>query len=49
MKPVKIGNVYVGSVWIGTPSQIEETQEAIDEEIGIYCQDDNNGGKGEED
>lgn len=49
MKSVKIGSVYVGSFWIGTPEQIEETQRAIDEEISIYCEDENNGDKGKED
>lgn len=36
MIPQWINNIYIGPFWMGTPSQIEATQLAIDEEIAIY-------------
>ena len=36
MKPHWINNIYIGPFWMGTPEQIAETQDAIDEEIALY-------------
>lgn len=38
MIPQWINNIYIGPFWMGTPSQIEATQLAIDEEIALYEQ-----------
>ena len=36
MKPQWINNIYIGPFWMGTPEQIAQTQDAIDEEIALY-------------
>lgn len=47
------GTLYIGPFWMGTPEQIAQTQDAIDEEISLYYEsssqeDKNDGNKHEE-
>ena len=41
MKPQWINNTFIGPFWMGTPEEIARTQRAIDEEIHLYTDENN--------